>query len=345
MSAVLKALESGWIRAAAAVAVGLALGMLPVIPVRSQTLHLEALRTTEVVPIDQPWAEIWDRAPQQEVPLSAQNIAPPFGGGGVTSVTARALYDDQRIYLLLEWADDEVDDAVNSLELFSDAAAVQFPAISGTAPPYTMGAPDVPVNIWQWKAVWEADLASGFATSSDRFDNTYTDYYQGGDDPIYRPAEAVGNPGAQRTRQSSIENLVAGGFGSLSTAPMQDVEGSGGWQDGRWRALFARGLAGEEGYARFAVGERTLVAFAVWDGGAGDRNGEKSVAPFIDLALGSGGIGAPGAPAVGEGGSPWLLVGALLIVVLVAVRLATFGRKTGPGITVSEIPPPEDGET
>ncbi|MFQ5966105.1 MAG: ethylbenzene dehydrogenase-related protein [Acidimicrobiia bacterium] len=336
--------KSNWIRSVAAVLVGLALGLLQVIPVRSQTLHLEALRTTEPVPIDRPWADIWDRAASQEVPLSAQNVAPPFGGGGVSSVVARALYDDDRIYLLMEWADNDVDDAVNGIALYSDAAAVQFPAIPGTAPPYTMGAPDVPVNIWQWKAVWQADLDSGYATTQDRFPDSYVDYYQGGDDPLYRPAEAVGNPLAQRSRGSPIENLLAEGFGSLTTAPTQDVDGSGAWQSGRWRALFVRGLAaGEEGYARFSAGEPTLVAFAVWDGGAGDRNGEKSIAPFIDLTLTDATIGTPGVPPT-AGGSPWLLVGALLIIMLVAARLATFGRSGSARVEeANEVPTGADG--
>lgn len=336
----------GWVALAMATAAGLTLGLFNVLPVRSQTLHLEAVRTTEAIAVDEPWSEIWDRAPRQEVPLSAQNLAPPFGGGTVAGLTARALYDEQRIYLLLEWADSEADAAVNATRLFSDAAAVQFPSIPGTSPPFTMGSPGTPVNIWQWKAVWQADLDSGYAASQSRFPNTYVDYYPNEGDPRYRPAEYLGNSVAERVHPSPVENLLAEGFGSLTTAPVQDVEGAGEWRSGTWRALFVRTLIPTEaGYATFSFDEPTMVAFAVWNGGESDRNGQKSIAPFVDLTLGDQAL--PGAPVPRQpDGSPWVLVVVVLVLGLAVLRLATWGERSpvsGPGVRVVDLPPPEDG--
>lgn len=279
-------------------ATAVALGMLGIAPLQSQALSLGAGRASGEVPLDDPWASIWDTAPVQEVPLSAQNVVAPFGGGAVEAITARALFDGDRIYLLVEWEDATANTDVTATDAFSDAVAVQFPSDPGAATPYTMGSVEAPVNIWQWKAVWQADLDSGFATSRDRYPNTYTDYYPNQDDPVYQTARDVGNPLAQRERSSPVENLVAAGFGTLTTADVQDVAGFGEWRDGVWRTLFARELApAAAGLAAFAEGGTTQVAFAVWDGGSNDRNGQKSLAQFIELTLGPAPPSPPGTDA------------------------------------------------
>ena len=84
---------SGGMALLIALAVGVVGSLLTIVPVKSQALTLEALRAPASVPVDKPWASVWDGAPKQDVPLSAQNIAPPFGGGTVQTLTARALHD------------------------------------------------------------------------------------------------------------------------------------------------------------------------------------------------------------------------------------------------------------
>ena len=312
---------------AVAIAVGVAMiaGMAGVVPVGAQGLSVQAEQATGAVPLDDPWAPLWDEVGAQDVPLSAQNVVAPFGGT-VQAVTARVLYDDDLLYVLLEWADDEPNEVVNGVEAFSDAAALQFPGVEGTAPPYTMGGAEAPVNIWQWKAVWQADIERGFSTSRDRYPNTYSDLYPSADDDLNYPARDVGNPLAQLERESPIENLVAVGFGTLTTANVQDVMGSGAWRDGLWRALFARSLApATDGLAAFAVGTNTAVAVAVWDGGAGDRNGQKAITQFMTLDLGGESAaadevagGEPFPPDYSRGVS-WQVVVALVAVALMVV--------------------------
>jgi len=89
----------------AAVVIAVILGVLGLVPVRSQTLSLEAPRAIEPVPIDDPWASTWDTVPALRVPLSAQNVTPPFGGGSISAVTVRAQHDADAVYFLLEWSD------------------------------------------------------------------------------------------------------------------------------------------------------------------------------------------------------------------------------------------------
>lgn len=317
----------------AVVAAAVAVAWAGIAPVRSQSLTLEAAEAPDAVPVGDPWSPVWESAPSQEIPLSEQNVAPPFGGGSVDTLIARALYDADRLYLLVEWSDAAADAAVNANEAFTDAVAVQFPTDSDRATPYTMGSAEAPVNIWQWKAVWQRDIAEGFATGRDLYPNTYVDFYPNDGDETYLPALELGNALAQRERDTPVENLIAAGFGTLTNADVQDVAGSGEWRDGTWRVVFARDLEpSAEGMTRFASGEATQVAFAVWDGAAGDRNGQKSLAQFVDLSLGAAGPpdtappptapppeGPVAAPPGGTGaGSAWL-VAALILGGLLAI--------------------------
>ncbi|MEE9298764.1 MAG: ethylbenzene dehydrogenase-related protein [Acidimicrobiia bacterium] len=301
----------------AVVALALVGGVFGLIPVKSQAPRLEATPASAPVLEDDPWSAVWDGANSRQVSLSAQELVPPFGGGAVGSLTVRALHADFRLFLLLEWADDEVDDAVNGSTLFADAAAVQFPSVEGSNPPYTMGSTDLPVSIWQWKAVWQKDIDDGFASSP--YPNTAVDTYPGADEAIFNPAQNVGNPLASSDHPSPVESLVAEGFGTLTPASAQDVAGVGHWRDGKWRALFARDFETTADGPSFAVDQTTLVAFAVWDGAEGDRNGQKSIAQFIELDITDEAAASLPVPRPGVDGGFWGT--ALLVAVALAVLL------------------------
>lgn len=330
----------------AALALGIAGGMFDIVPVTSQGLSLEAQRAPGDVDTTNPWDAIWNGAPRQDVPLTPQNVTPPFGGGTVKMVTARALHDGERIYVLLEWADPEANDTVNGYDEWGDAAAVMFPSEPGTQPVYTMGNRDGGVNIWQWKAVWQADIERGFVSGTDLYPNTVADLYPNTgdwslstDDSLWRPAEYVGNPLAQRHHDTPVENLVALGYGTLTTSDVQNVDGTGAWQGGKWRALFVRDFAATgDGLAQFAVGDTTSIAFAVWDGGVGERDGIKSVANWIDLT-----IGTQTAPIVEDGGDDktdlamWSLVIVLVVGVLAAVGASAYVLRRGSSGTAGAI--------
>ena len=302
---------------AAAVAVAVVGGLVSPVPVRSQIPRLEARAAPSPIPPDEPWDEVWASAPGRHVPLSAQDVSPPFGGGGTRSLTVRAMHEDDRLFILLEWFDDDVDDAVVGVELFSDAAAVQFPARAGDEPPYTMGSANHPVSIWQWKAVWQADIDRGFAAS--RHPNTAVDAYPNADDPLYNPARYVGNQLADSAHFSPIESLIAEGFGTLTFAGVQDVSGVGSWRNGAWRVLFIRSFASEGEMTTFAVGRDTPIAFAVWDGGAGDRNGQKSIAPYISLGVSKevASVAPPGDGGTGNRRMIWALTAILVLLMIV----------------------------
>ena len=298
-------------------------GVFGLVPVKSQAPRLEAASVAAPIAEDDPWSSVWDEANSRQVSLSAQELVPPFGGGGVGSLTVRALHAESRLFLLLEWADDEVDDAVNSSTLFADAAAVQFPSVEGTNPPYTMGSTDLPVSIWQWKALWQKDIDEGFASSV--YPNTAVDVYPGADDSLYNPAQHTGNQLALSDHFSPVESLVAQGFGTLTPASAQDVAGAGQWRDGVWRALFVRDFEGADGPG-FAAGETTLIAFAVWDGAQGDRNGQKSITQFIELGITDDAAAALPVPRPDVEGGFW---GTVLFVAIAIAGLLLLAAATG----------------
>jgi hypothetical protein len=276
----------------------------------SQNVQLVANRTDARVSLEDPYASIWGRAAPVTVPLSAQRTTLPFGGGSVPALTARAMHDDQRLYILVEWKDETEDSSVADQEAFRDAVAVEFPMVAGDKVPFfCMGQADGHVNIWHWKGDWQAVVDSG---RSPLAPSAYTDDYALQDDVVFQdPADAAGSVYAARERVTPVENLLAGGFGTLTSADQQPVDGVGRWRDGRWRVLFARDLAGdgETGIDLSSV-TSTSAAFAVWDGAKGDRNGQKSVSTFVGLELSSSPLGA--APS-----GVWQ--GVVIVIIVVAV--------------------------
>jgi hypothetical protein len=270
-----------------ALAVGLA-GVLTLSGTRmaaSQGTVLTAAKTDRVVPVTEPWSSFWNRVPKVSIPLSAQQVTPPMGGHRWT-LEARAVQDGERLYIELEWADPTPNRSVAAPQLFTDAAAIEFPSVAATSvPALCMGDPNATVNIWQWKAAWQADVHRGFQGDvRHRYPNADVDGYPFHEDPAFSPGRYVDNPFSATDRTSPVDNLVAGGFGTLTADPAPVVQGWGAWRDGTWRVVFSRPLAvGREGNVELGPDDWTDVAFAVWDGAADERDGMKSVSSFVAL--------------------------------------------------------------
>ncbi len=167
-------------------------------------------------------------------------------------INVKALYNEKDIAFLVEW-EDATRDVLLDLDGFRDGVALQFPAQNSAEPAFRMGEGEGKrsrgmVNIWFWKA----DLQ-----------------------------EAI-DKGMQSVPPGPVENLAAGGFGTLELKDKgsQDVFGKGRWKDGKWRVVFKRRFVGEKGNAIFTRGKFTPVGFAVWDGAEEDVDGRKSVSPW-----------------------------------------------------------------
>lgn len=251
----------------------------------SQNVTLVAGRSENAIPLDDPSADVWDKAAPVRVPLSGQNLVAPKGGAEGT-VTARALHYEGRIYIQMEWSDDSDNSLIGHQNEFSDAAAVQFPVADGESiPAFCMGNPEAPVNIWQWKAAWQTGTNGSIRAVEDVYPNIEVDVYPFEDEAEFYPASVSGNIVARADRTSAADNLLAGSFGTLTAAEDQMVDGAGVWNDGTWKVVFSRDLEVGGEYAQFHEGRSTDVAFAVWDGDNAERDGIKSVAQFLTLEI------------------------------------------------------------
>ncbi len=166
-----------------------------------------------------------------------------------------------------------------------------------------MGQAGAPVNIWMWKSERQADLQPVFQDIDKQYPNIGIDSYPNllmspmeqptrnaltmRSDPRFVTAWGAGNIVADPTRRSAAENLIAQGFGTLRAHPMQDqlVEANGVYATGSYQVQFTRAFASGSNAIRLAPGDRVPVAFAVWNGSAGDRDGKKSVTIWQELLL------------------------------------------------------------
>lgn len=264
----------------------------------SQGLTLTAAQTTAALPVADPADAAWQQATAIEVPLSAQNITKPmFAATHVKAMTVRALYNATDIAFLVEWADDTENNSMVRVQDFRDAVALQFPLAEGQ-PFFCMGQIGGNVNIWHWKADWQADLAARQDMET-LYPNMNVDFYPFANtalpgpsdyaDPNYVTAFAAGNLFAG-VHASPVEDLIAGGFGSLTSQgePGQNVQGFGAWAEGQWRVIFTRPLTSQETTdIQLGVGKQYSLALAAWDGANDERNGMKSTSQWVTLQVGA----------------------------------------------------------
>jgi mono/diheme cytochrome c family protein len=252
--------------------------------------HRRRLVTARRAPNGLP-AEIADAAwegaesvPVVVSPLWWRNYADP-------ALRVAALHDGQSLALRLSWADATKDDQAVRPQDFEDMAAVQL--YKGDAEPFLgMGGADKALDVWLWRAGWPgkpgqvADVNTAYPNMAV---DSYPDVQPDGSPPRgFVAADAAGNQLADQSHSLSAGNLQAKGFGTLTMRPRtsQAVTSNASWKDGHWTVVLRRPLAVPPGDGvRLVPGDRVSVAFALWDGAAGDRNGLKMVSVWQDLRL------------------------------------------------------------
>ena len=144
----------------------------------------------------------------------------------------------------------------------------------GDAPAFfCMGQLDHYLNIWHWKADWQTDIERRKAKETER---------KAGGESEVRRFEVIPR------RASSVEDLLGGGFSTLTSKRGQGtVQGNAIWEQGRWKVVFKRALETRDpdNDAIFGPGRVQTVAFAVWNGENKERNGQKAIAPWLQLIL------------------------------------------------------------
>jgi len=181
---------------------------------------------------------------------------------------------------------------------FSDAVALEFPVAKDAAA--TMGHPDGgTVQILYWKALWQKDKDVGFQDVQALHPNAYSDLYwfASGEAPYpmatafkdprsqaWLIALSAGNPMAVVGRAQPVEELTAEGWGTLTHQPDSATTAAGMWAAGRWSVVFTRPLKTSD-VLDYQFQPKGQVAFAVWQGGAGNSGGCKHWADWIDFEV------------------------------------------------------------
>ena len=211
----------------------------------------------------------WAKVSPMTLPLSGQVITRPvWPEPTARALTVRSLHNGIDIAFLLEWQDNTKNDRLTP-GTFRDGVAIGLPL--GDAPAFfCMGQLDHYINIWHWKADWQSDIDRRAAKTSEKARDGV------------RTFEVIPR------RVSSVEDLIGGGFTTLTTKEKQGrVQGKAAWKDGVWRVVMRRPLASEEqeNEAKLIPGRVQTVSFAVWNGENKERNGQKSVAPWFQLVI------------------------------------------------------------
>ncbi|OGH56450.1 MAG: hypothetical protein A3G34_12425 [Candidatus Lindowbacteria bacterium RIFCSPLOWO2_12_FULL_62_27] len=256
---------------------------------------------------DNPYDPVWTKLPPVRVALRPLWQRARYA----RLAEVRAAHDGKTLAVHLVWYDPSEDASNVEVDRFTDAAAVQFP-LSTTPGFFGMGAVLSPSNIWHWKADIQADIDLRKADHRRRdvetaYPNMAADAYpflgkdwsgaahddrrrpaKDYDDPAFLTAWAADNPLADPERKSPCTEYNAEGPGSLTVQPHghQSINGAGVWRGGVWTLVLLHELhSGDEMDAMFTMGDERPVAFAIWDGAAGDRDGQKVVSQWHKMVL------------------------------------------------------------
>lgn len=201
---------------------------------------------------------IWEGVEPMEIELAGQMvIAPRKFTPTIDSVRIKAVYNDKEIAFLLEW-----NDSTNAQdETFRDTVAIQFSVKTpetSAKPHLAMGGSNMKVNIWRWKAFWDAGVNKDLLNVEEPY------------------------------IQTTAENMISKGYNSLVTKSPENqyIGGRGSWSNGKWQVVMKRMLnTGNNDDVQFEKGDFVLFSLAVWDGSNGDIGSEKSISTWYYVTL------------------------------------------------------------
>jgi hypothetical protein len=204
----------------------------------------------------------------------------------------RALSDGNSLAFRLEWDDDSLNDMPMPAK-FPDACAIQLPATTDpTVPAPQMGEVGRPVEISYWNAAFQAMVDGRPDTLNALYPDAAIDNHPFEAQSLeqnpeaqqemaarYAPARALGNLRAG-PRESPIEDLIADGPSTLTRASSSHSKGRGVRTATGWSVVITRPLP-----PGFSEDTPTHIAFAVWQGEAGEVGARKMRTGWIPLTL------------------------------------------------------------
>jgi len=308
-----KSLVFGILLSVLVVGVMLTLGQVPLAVSQPVTIPVGTMKGA--IPMDGA-NPLWESIPGVLIPLSGQTITTPMHPNiSVKTVMVRMATNGKEIAIWANWGDQTLNNTVIGPQDFRDQMAVQFPVQTSGAPPFQcMGQSGGTVNIWRWNAEWQKDLGAGVAGMWDvdqQYPSIAWDFYyeepSAGVTYMDRIGRSLGpfNPGIWSgnilsdpdMRNSSVEDLSANGFSTLTTQASQDVYGYGAWEPygalkggccsgPTWLVVMKRALkTNDPNDVQFTGGGSFPIAFAVWDGQNVERNGQKGISTWFTAKM------------------------------------------------------------
>jgi DMSO reductase family type II enzyme heme b subunit len=252
---------------------------------------LSVARVRGAGPVTDPAAVLWRQARPVKVAMQPQAVTLPNNPKpAIAEVIVRAVHNGGWIAFLIEWNDTTLSERV-VLDNFGDQVAVELPIdIKADPPSPMMGNPNGRVNIMQWRAAFQHDLDRGPPTVRSLYPNAWADVYpdemlSAADARPYSGALGIENP-ISRGRATPVLDQMAEGWGTMTVKPDQHALGRGAWANGVWRVVITRPMVSDDVNApRLLPGDRTVAAFAVWDGGSREVGARKAWAPWVPLVI------------------------------------------------------------
>jgi hypothetical protein len=244
------------------------------------------------VPTD-PGDPAWRQAPEHLARLVPQDqVEPRLLTPSTPEIRVRALTSGGEIAFRLEWEDAVANDTPGP-GVFLDGCAIQIPRTLEPSPPDPqMGQEGRPVDIVFWRADWQASVDGRPDTLASLYPNAAIDGYPFEAAPLepgsaaqeraatrYAPAQALGNRRVG-PRTQPVEDIVAEGPGTIAPADDPKSRGRGVRTANGWTVVIVRPMP-----AGLALNVRTNIAFAVWDGAAGEVGARKMRTIWVPLAV------------------------------------------------------------
>jgi len=201
--------------------------------------------------------------------LAAQQIVYPLSEPGSAEIEYNIMHNGTHIAFYLKWKDETMDaPSGDSIGMFPDAVAIQFPVNSGELPYICMGDTRNPVNIVLWKA--------------------------GKGPEALVSASEYGRGKLQREALQMFESKTR----PIQTAPPEDQiwYSDATYKDGEWMVVLVRPLGSTSPLTpSLSPGKTTSIVFALWDGSKNERAGLKKTSGWMTVEL-EAGAAAPGVP-------------------------------------------------
>lgn len=263
-------------------------------------------KSEQAIEVITPMDTRWENVPIRKVAMLPQNMTmPSIDKATISEVELQAIWDGKDIAFRLTWLDQSKDMNVDTTR-FTDAIAIQLPLDQYSS--FMMGNKEAPVQIIQWKALWQKDIDEHFQDVQDIHPNYWADFYwfakplskHGAQGNAYRVPESfedpfsrqwftalqAQNPAARFDRSQPVSELIAEGFGSLVSQVQSDSKGRGVWKDGKWHVVIQRPMLTQDN-EDFQFHEKTSsqISVAVWNGSNQNVGGRKQYANWIPFEI------------------------------------------------------------